>query len=397
MKALMAFSAAFSLVGLQGCAEAADEEPIRIGVLYATTGVGQVYGAPALRGHEMMVAKINASGGLLGRQIESIHRDERSEPNVATAAARELVTRYDVDFLIGGVSSSVGQAISEVARQEQVIYIAPMSKTIELTEGENFHPYVFRAAANTNTEAKSAAIIVDRLGYDRICTLLLDYSYGYSLDEAFKAHIARLRPQSTILYEGRPALGETDYSTYITSILNSGCEVVFSGLWGSHFPGFAKQAAAFDFFSQVGYVSAGEIGSPEIAEELGADMPSGVWGNAYEAFYFPDTPEHQAYVEELAAIEGDPYTSSFPIVGYVAMQFLAEAIRTAGSTDPEAVRQALEGLTIMTPIGEQTIRASDHQANRGQFWGQISDSDIPGYPYKIMKPIEYIAADEIMD
>ncbi len=397
MNALMAISSAIVLLALQGCGQADDEEPIRIGVLYATTGVGQVYGAPALRGHEMMVEKINASGGLLGRRVESIHRDERSEPNVATSAARELITRYDVDFLIGGVSSSVGQAISEVARQERIVYISAMSKTIELTDESGFHPYVFRAAANTNTEAKSAAIIIDRLGRDRICTLLLDYSYGHSLEEAFKAHIAQLRPQSSIVYEGRPPLGQTDYTTYITSILNSGCEVVFSGLWGSHFPGFAKQAQSFDFFNRIDYVSAGEIGSPEISEELGPDMPSGVWGNSYEVFYFPDTPEHLEYVQELAAIEGDPHTSSFPIVGYVAMQFLAEAIRKAGTTDAEAVREALEGLTIMTPIGEQTMRASDHQANRGQFWGQISDSDIPGYPFKIMKPVEYIAADDIMD
>lgn len=390
-------SVLLSAIALGGCAESSEVEPIRVGVLWATTGVGQVYGAPALRGHEMMVARINANGGLLGRPVETIHRDERSDPNTATAAARELITRYDVDFLIGGVSSSVGQAISEVARQEKVIYIAPMSKTIELTSGDNFHPYVFRTAANTNTEAKSAAIIIDRLGLDSICTLLLDYSYGHSLEQAFKSHIAQLRPQARIVYEGRPALGQTDFTTYITSIMNAGCDVVFSGLWGSHFPGFAKQAGAVGFFDRIEYVSAGEIGSPEISEELGADMPSGIWGNAYDTFYFPDTPEHREYVEELAAIEGDPYTSSFPIVGYVAMQFLAEAITKAGSTDPEAVRQALEGLTIMTPIGEQTIRASDHQANRGQFWGQIAESNIAGYPFKVMNPVEYISADEIMD
>ena len=73
------------------------------------------------------------------------------------------------------------------------------------------------------------------------------------------------------------------------------------------------------------------------------------------------------------------------------------AIQKAGSTDTDAVRAALEGLTIMTPVGEQTIRSSDHQANRGQFWGQIAESSIPGYPFKIMNPVEYISADEIMD
>jgi branched-chain amino acid transport system substrate-binding protein len=79
------------------------------------------------------------------------------------------------------------------------------------------------------------------------------------------------------------------------------------------------------------------------------------------------------------------------------MQFLAEAIRQAGTTETEAVIDALEGLTIMTPIGEQTMRASDHQANRGQFWGQMNPSNDPNYPYLIMNPVEYIPADDIMD
>jgi ABC-type branched-subunit amino acid transport system substrate-binding protein len=381
---------------LTACGEAEESEPIRVGVLYSTTGSGAVYGVPALLGHELMVERINAGGGLLGRQVETIHRDDRSEPNDATAQARELITRYDVDFIIGGVTSAVGQAISEVARTEQVIYLAPMSKTTQLTDSANFHPYVFRVAANTNTEGKSAAILMDRLGIDNICTLLLDYSYGQSLDESFSAHIRELRPQVQIVYQGRPPLGETDYTTYITNILNSGCQGVFSGLWGQHFPTFAKQAQTFGFFDRVQYVSAGEIGSPEISEELGPDMPA-VWGTSYEVFYCPDTPEHEAYVAEVAGRVGRRYTPSFPITGYVAMQFLAEAIRAAGTTETEAVRQALEGLTIMTPIGEQTMRASDHQANRGQFWGQMNPSSDPDYPYKVMSPVEYIPADGIMD
>lgn len=391
----------FAILALltSGCGAVSDDEgPIRVGVLYPTTGVGQVFGSPALLGHEMVVDKINAEGGLLGREVVTIHRDDRSEPGHATAQARELVSRDGVHFLLGGVASSVGQAISEVARQEQVIYIASVPKTVEMTDEEHFHPYLFRTAANTNTEGKSAAIIADRLGLDRICTLLLDYSYGYSLDEAFREHMEELRPEAEIVHQAWPRLGATDYTTHITNILNADCDGVFSGIWGSHFPAFAKQAQTFGFFDRVQYVSAGEIGSPEIAEELGDDMPSGIWANAYEVFYFPDTPEHTAYVAEVAERTGRENPPSWPVTGYVAMQFLAEAIRQAGTTETQAVIEALRGLTIMTPIGEQTIRATDHQANRGQFWGQMNPSENPAYPmYKIMSPVEYIPADDIMD
>jgi len=81
----------------------------------------------------------------------------------------------------------------------------------------------------------------------------------------------------------------------------------------------------------------------------------------------------------------------------MAMQWLEAGIKKAGSTDSEAVISALEGMTIMTPVGSQTMRASDHQANRGQVWGQMNKSNISGYTSKVMDPVEYIPADDIMD
>jgi len=81
----------------------------------------------------------------------------------------------------------------------------------------------------------------------------------------------------------------------------------------------------------------------------------------------------------------------------MAMQWLAEGLRKAKSSDSDAVIAALEGLTIQTPIGPQTMRARDHQANRGQFWGPMQPSGDPKYPFKVMKPAEYIPADDLMD
>lgn len=375
----------------------AQEDPIRVGVLYPLTGFGQIFGQPALTGHELMVEKINDAGGLLGREVVTIHRDSKLNPGDATAAARDLIAKDDVDFLIGGVSSSVGQAISEVARQEKVIYIAAIPKTTKMTNEENFHPYVFRAAANSNTEGKSAAVIADRLGMNKICTILMDYSYGHSLSEAFIEYMEENRPDAEIVLQVWPEQGTTDYTSYITQIMQAGCDGVFSGVWGALFPPFAKQAKTFGLFENVQYVSAGEIGSPEVAEEMGNDMPSGVWANSYEVFYYPDADAHNAYVKELSEKTGEQFPDSWPITGYMAMQWLAAGIEKAGSTDTDAVIKALEGLSIETPIGEQTMRASDHQANRGQFWGRMSESNIDGYDAKIMDPVEYIPADDLMD
>jgi branched-chain amino acid transport system substrate-binding protein len=384
-------------LGIGAWSGARADEEIRVGVLYPTTGFCVVFGKPALQGHDIMVDKINAAGGLLGKKVVSFHRDSKCKPADATAAARDLITKDKVHFLVGGVSSSVGQAVSEIAKQEKVIYIAAVPKTNEMTNSQNFHKYIFRAAANTNTEGKSAAVIADRLGMDKICTILMDYSYGHSLDEAFRAHIKKIRPTAEIVAQEWPKQGTTDYTAYITKIMGSGCDGVFSGVWGGLFPAFAKQAKTFGFFEKVKYVTAGEVGSPEVAEQMGDDMPSGIWANSYEVFYHSNAPEHEAYVQELSKATGQKNPPSWAITGYMAMQWLTEGVTAAKSTDTDAVIKGLEGLEIRTPIGPQIMRASDHQANRGQFWGQMNPSGNADYPYKIMKPVEYIAADELMD
>lgn len=374
-----------------------DDDPIRIGVLYATSGAGTTSGVPALLGHEMVVEKINAEGGLLGRQVETIHRDTKADPAEAGRLARELVTRYDVDFLIGGLTSSEGQAISDIARQQGIIYISTIPKTTEITNEANFHKYVFLTAANTNTEGRGGARIVADLGSDKVCTILFDYSYGRSLDEPFRQELQKLRPSAQILRQEWPADNTSDYTPYISNLLNAGCEVVFGNMWSSTFPTMAKSAIPLGFFDKVTYVAAGEVGSPEISEQMGAEMPEGMWANSYEVFYSSNSPTHAAYIEELKAKTGKEYTPSFPISGYIGMQFLAEAIREAGTTDTDAVIAALEGLTVETPVGSMTIRESDHTANRGQFWGPMAPSNDPNYPYLIMNPVSYMPADDIMD
>ncbi|WP_298360700.1 ABC transporter substrate-binding protein [uncultured Litoreibacter sp.] len=375
----------------------AEGDTIRIGALYPTSGPCQLIGEYSLRGTEILVEEINAAGGLNGKKLELAHRDSKCDPAEATAMARDLIARENVDFLVGGVSSSVGQAISEVSRQEETIYVAAIPKSTQMTSPENFHKYVFRAAANTNTEGKSAAVIADRLGMDKICTILMDYSYGHSLNEAFSEHIAKIRPGAEIVQQEWPKNGTTDYTAHITNIMAAGCDGVFSGVWAGLFPAFAKQAAPFGFFDQVKYVTAGEVGSPEVAEQMGADMPEGIWANSYEVFYHSPNDAHGEFVAKLQEELGVETTPSWPVVGYVASQWLTEAIAKAGSAETDAVIAALEGLTIETPIGTQTMRAKDHQANRGQFWGQMAQSDDAAYPYRKLDPVEYIVADELMD
>ena len=143
------------------------------------------------------------------------------------------------------------------------------------------------------------------------------------------------------------------------------------------------------------FIGLGEAATPETTKSMGADYPVGIWGNSYDAFYWGETAAHREYTERISKYLKDEYPSSWAIQGYTGMQFLIEGIKKAGSTDSDKVAKALLGLTIDTPIGKQTIREKDHQANRGQLYGKTVKD--PRFPFAIMKPIEYVDPTKFMD
>jgi len=354
-----------------------------------------LFGQPSAKGAEMLVKEVNERGGVLGRPLKLLVRDCKGTPEEATRVSKELILKDNVDFLVGGLSAAQGLAISEVAKTEKVLYIAPISKSTRMCEPPRLHPYVFRAAANTNTEGRSAAVFMAKHPWKRIATIGPDYEYGQMCTQAFVDWIKKLKPEVEIVHQGWPKLGETDYTPYIAPCLAAKPDACFMSLWGGHFVTFAKQAKPYGFFEKVKVVAAGEGGSPETAMALKDDLPLGITTNAYDVFYYPDTPEHKDYCERLKKFTGEEYAPSWAITGYIATQWLVEGIEKAGSTDTKKVIKALEGLTIQTPIGKQTMRAKDHQATRGQVWG--TTAKVPEYPFPILRPVEYIPAEDLMD
>jgi branched-chain amino acid transport system substrate-binding protein len=281
----------------------------------------------------MFVKELNAKGGVLGRPMELIVRDCGNTPEEATRVAREIILKEKVDFMVGGLTASQGLALSEVAKTEKVVYIAPISKSTAMTEPGKLHPYVFRSAANTNTEGRSAAVFMAKNPWTKIATLGPDYEYGQMVTKAFVEWMKKIKPQAQIVHQGWPKLGETDYTPFIAPLLAAKPDAAFLSLWGGHFVTFSKQAKPYGFFEKVKVVAAGEGGSPETGMALKDDLPLGITTNAYDVFYYPDTPEHKSYVERLKAYTKQEYAPSWAITGYIAVQFLAEGIQKAKSTD----------------------------------------------------------------
>ena len=374
------------------------QKPIKVGFPMILSGPGALFGTPALKGAEMFVEEINARGGVLGRKLELLARDTKGKPDEAVRVSRELILKDGVDFLVGTLTSAEGPAVSVVAKENKIVFIAPIPKTDQLTAKENLHPYVFRVAANTTMEGRSAAEIIAKGPVKRIATISPDYAYGQDVTRAFVEHLKKIAPQMEIVDQQWPKLGEADYTPFINAQLAKKPDAAFSSLWGGHFVNFAKQAKPLGYFDALKYnfFDAGEGGCQETTSAMGADYPFGIWGNTYDAFYWPDAPPaHKAFIARLSKFLKSEYPSSWSIQGYIGMQFLAEAIKKAGSTKSDAVAKALLGLSVDTPAGKLTIREKDHQANRGQLYGKTTRD--PKYPFAILRPVTYVDPTKFMD
>jgi branched-chain amino acid transport system substrate-binding protein len=373
------------------------QKPIKVGFPMILSGPGALFGEPALKGAQMYVDELNAKGGVLGRKIELLPRDTKGNADEAVRVSRELILKENVDFLVGTLTSAEGPAVSVVAKENKIVFIAPIPKTDQLTAADKLHPYVFRVAANTTMEGRSAAEIVAKWPVTKVATISPDYAYGQDVTKAFVEHMKKIKPSVQIVDQQWPKLGEADYTPFINAQMAKKPDAVFSSLWGGHFVTFAKQAKPLGYFDTVKYnfIGVGEAGSPESTKSMGKDYPVGIWGNSYDAFYWGDTPAHKEYTERLSKYLKDEYPSSWAIQGYIGMAFLTEAMKKANSADSEKVSKALLGITIDTPIGKQTIREKDHQANRGQLYGKtVMD---PKYPFAIMKPVDYVDPTKFMD
>ena len=377
---------------------ASAQKPIKVGFPMILSGPGALFGEPASKGAQMFVDEINAKGGVLGRKLELLPRDTKGNADEAVRVSRELILKENVDFLVGTLTSAEGPAVSVVAKENKVVFIAPIPKTDQLTAADKLHPYIFRVASTCTIEGRTAAELVAKWGVKRVATISPDYAYGQEVTKAFVDHLKKIKPDVEIVDQQWPKLGEQDYTPFINAQLAKKPEAVFSSLWGGHFVTFAKQAKPLGYFDAIKYnfFGAGEAASPETTKSMGADYPVGIWGNSYDAFYWTEgPPAHRDYVARVSKYLKDEYPSSWAIQGYIGMQALTEAIKKAGSTDSDKVSKALLGLTIDMPHGKLTIREKDHQANRAQIYGKTVKD--PKYPFAIMKPAVYVDPAKFMD
>ena len=374
-------------------AAASAQATIKIGFPMPLSGPAAVYGVPILKGAEMAVEEINATGGVLGKKLELLSRDSKASADEAVRLARELIIKNNVDFLSGTLTSAEAPAVSTIAKENKIVFVAPTAKTMLLTAPENLHPYIFRVASNTRIEGRTgAAIMAKWQEVKRVATIAPDYAYGRDAVAAYVDYMKKLRPDIEIIDQQWPKLGEPDFTAFITAQMSKKPDAVFCDVFGGDFVTFAKQATPLGYFKAIKnrLADGGEVGTVDEALALGPDYPYGIWSDAYDPVIWTgkEPAEHKTYVEHLKAFTKSEYGSGWAIMGYISIQAIVEGIKKAGGTDSDKVAKTLLGLTIDTPVGKRTFNPKTHETESGEFWGEMVKD--PAYPFAVMKNPEYI-------
>ena len=341
------------------------QEPIRIGVPMILSGAGAQFGTPVLKGAQMYADEINAKGGVLGRKFEIISRDTKARPDEAVRVSRELVVRERVDFLLGTFTSAEGTAVSAIAKDLKVLFMAPVPATDRLTAPDSLHPYVFRGAKNTTTEGRAAAEIMAKWQVKRVGTIAPDYAYGQDAVSSFVAHLKKMRPDVQIVDQQWPKLNEPDYSAFVTAQTATKPEAVLSVICCGNFDAFAKQAKPLGYFDALKHHSSAWVrparSRPLVRSATIIRSASGT--TSYDALFWDAGPRTRSYLDRLKKYLNDPQPSTWPIQGYIAMQFLTEAIRKSGGLDELTRSRRRSRADLDHAHGPMTMREKDHQCN----------------------------------
>jgi branched-chain amino acid transport system substrate-binding protein len=373
-------------------ANAAD--PIKIGFPIPLSGPTAVYGEPILKGAELAIADINAAGGVLGRKLELVSRDSKANPAEAVRLARELIERDGVQFLAGTLTSAEAPAVSTIAKENKIVFVAPSAKTSALTDAAHIHPYVFRTASNTTIEGEAGAIVMAAWkDVKTVATIAPDYAYGHDAIAAFTAKLKQLRPDITIVDQQWPKLGESNFTPFITAQMSKHADAIYCDEFAGDFVSFAKQAAPLGYFTAVHnrVATGGEVGSVDEAIALGDAFPLGIWANSYDPVVWvgPNEPAAAAaFDKKMEKAVGTEFGTSWALMGYVTIEAIAEGVTKAGTTDSTKVAAAMAGMTYQTPYGPRTFNATTHDADAGEYWGIMAKT--PNAPFAVIKdPVYY--------
>jgi branched-chain amino acid transport system substrate-binding protein len=350
-----------------GTAPAAAQGAIRIGELNSYKAV-PAFLEPYKRGIELALDEINGAGGVLGRKLEFVIRDDGGNPGEAVRVAEELTT--------------VGLAVTEFAGKKQVFFLAAEPLTDKIT-WQNGNKYTYRLRSSTYMQVAMLMPEIVAAKKKRWALVYPNFEYGQSAVDNFKAMLRKQQPDVEFVTEQAPPLGKVDAGAIAQAIDDAKPDAIFNVLFGPDLAKFVREGNTRDTFKNR-FVASVLSGEPEYIDPLKDEAPVG-WVVTGYPWYGIDTPAHKAFLAAYQKKYND-YPRLGSVVGYVTAKSLAAGIAKAGATDAGKVAAAFDGLNVEGPFGPFVYRGSDHQATMGAFVGKLAQKD--GKP--VMVDFKYV-------
>jgi branched-chain amino acid transport system substrate-binding protein len=349
---------------------------------------------PYRKGMELAVDEINGAGGVLGKKIEVVSRDDNGVPGDAVRAAEELLTREHVALLTGTFASNIGLAIADLAKRRHVLFIAaePLTDKIVWEDGNK---YTFRLRASTYMQTAMLVPEAVKLAKKRWAIVYPNYEYGQAATATFKAQMQAQQGPGLEFVEQAVPLGKIEPGAVVQALIDAKPDAIFSSLFGPDLARFVREGRLRGLFNDrpVFNLLGGE---PEYLDPLKDEAPIGWYVTGYP-WYAIDTPEHKRFRDAYQAKFND-YPRLGSVVGYSAVKSAAAALARAGSTDTEKLVAAMQDLTFETPFGQVTYRSIDHQSTMGAYVGRTDVRDGKGImvDWRYANGKDYLPPDDVV-
>ena len=380
-------------------ARAADSGPIRLGFISSLTGAQAPLGQSMLLGARIAVDQINGAGGVLGRKLELIERDDKARPTDATVAAREL-SGEGVNLLLGCVSSSVALALSAMLQQEKQVLITCAAHSDRLTK-ENFARNYFRVTDNPYMRLRFMAKTLAERNPEITAWggIIPDHEYGRTtwncFEEGLREQYQNASDKLTVSAPLRTQYGATDYRNVIGTAMGQPAEGFFVSVYGGDAVTLLQQARPYGFFTKAKVIadSANEFVVAKAMKHATPDMWVGThW---YSGAFSDVQVSNDLFEEYKKRNNGDEYADGWLAEGHAAVIAYARAIQESGNVDTDTIVTALEGIKFETATGVRYFRKEDHQAIKPLIMYRLRGNKEASVGFEVVEHIKLPGADFI--
>lgn len=358
-------AAVAATIAMAGAAVAAD--PIKIGLSGPFTGGSSSMGVSMRDGVKLAVADINKNGGVLGRQLVLVERDDEAKNEVGVQIAQELINKEGVVATLGYINTGVALASQRFYQEAEIPVINNVATgTIiskQFVPPENKANYVFRTSANDAIQSSMIAEeAVKRQGFKKPAILADSTNYGQLGRSDLEKALAGLgvKPVATEKFN----IGDTDMTAQLLRAKEAGADVVLTYAIGPELAQIANGMAKLGW--KVPMIGSWTLSMASFIDTAG---PNGNGAMMPQTFIqIPDTAKRKAFIEAYqAAYKIDRMPSPVSAAqGYDSVLLLAAAIQQAGSTDGRKIREALENLKTkvegVVTVYDKPFSATDHEA-----------------------------------